>query len=168
MTLHTLCSPQPIDHESTFHGVLIAMMDGSRDAEVVLPENKACKCILVVEDDADIRETIRLALELSGYTVFGAPNGKEGIELLSSIPRPCVILLDLMMPVMNGWEFVAVLEKNKELSKIPVVIVTAYAGQAGTIHTQGVINKPFDLDSLTQTVRKWCGNAVSDQVQGGV
>ncbi len=65
-------------------------------------EVKRCKDILVVEDDAGIREALRMILELEGYNIREASNGKEGLEVLKSMPRPCLILLDLMMPIMDG------------------------------------------------------------------
>ena len=62
-------------------------------------------CVLVIDDDADIRDSIGDILELRGYRVARAANGREALERLKSGPPPCVILLDLMMPVLNGWEF---------------------------------------------------------------
>lgn len=75
-----------------------------------------CRSILIIEDEKAIRETFRLALEMEGYQVNEASNGKEGLEALSTMPRPCVILLDLMMPVMNGWAFIRALEEIVPLS----------------------------------------------------
>ena len=116
-----------------------------------------CQSILIVEDDEGIRNALRLALELEGYQVFTASNGKEGLELLPKMPVPCLILLDLMMPVMNGWEFALALEeKDMILATIPVVVVTAFADQAKTIKAKGVIKKPVDLEVLFQMVKRWC------------
>ncbi|MEO5970088.1 MAG: response regulator [Bdellovibrionia bacterium] len=64
-----------------------------------------CKSILVVEDEESIRENFQLLLELEGYSVFTASNGKESLRILKTIEKPCLILLDLLMPVMNGMEF---------------------------------------------------------------
>ena len=113
--------------------------------------------ILIIEDDEGIRTSLRLALEFEGYTVFTAANGKEGLDVLPTMPRPCLILLDLMMPVMNGWEFIKALEEGDvTLATIPVVIVTAFAEQAQALKSKGVIKKPVDLDVLFQAVKKWC------------
>jgi CheY-like chemotaxis protein len=98
-----------------------------------------CKRVLVVEDEDVIRETFGLALELEGYKVFTAANGKEALDLLSKIPAPCLILLDLMMPVMNGWEFIEAVQKDASLSTIPVVVVTAYGDQAKKIQAAGLL-----------------------------
>ena len=120
------------------------------------PTNQPNKRILLVEDDAGIRETLRLFLEIEGYNVATASDGREGLEALSKMPVPGVILLDLMMPVMNGWEFVKAI-KNTKFAAIPVVIVTAYTDQVGGIEHSGIIGKPIDLSTLIRTVEKWCG-----------
>lgn len=126
-------------------------------------EEKKCdispthKNILVVEDNKEIQDSLKLALEVEGYTVFTADNGKEGLETLAKMPTPCLILLDLMMPVMNGWEFVEEIGKDIMLSSIPVVVVSAFGDKKGTPKTEGYIQKPVDLDALLNTVSKHCG-----------
>src|SRR4051812_16237966 len=102
-----------------------------------------CRSILIVEDEELIRATLSLALEFEGYLVFTAANGKEGIELLPKVERPCLILLDLMMPVMNGWEFVDALEKDMILATIPVIVVTAFNNNTKTIHAKKILKKPI-------------------------
>lgn len=114
------------------------------------------KCILVIEDDPGIRETFKFALTLEGYNVLTAGNGKEGLDLLPTIPKPGLILLDLMMPVMNGWEFLEEIKKDSSLSSIPIVVVTAFADKSKTIQVQEVINKPVTLDTLYKVVKHWC------------
>lgn len=118
---------------------------------------KQCVSILVVEDDAGIRESLRLILEVENYAVTTAADGKEGLQKLATMPKPCLILVDLMMPVMNGWEFVKALEGNMLLASIPVVIVTAYADSAKTIRASGIVKKPVNLDELLSFVRQHCG-----------
>lgn len=115
-----------------------------------------CKNVLIVEDDEGIRETLRLALELEGYSVFSAANGQEGLDILPKIERPCLILLDLMMPVMDGWRFVEILDEDTILAAIPVVVVTAFAERAKSIHARGILKKPIDLDVLLATVKRYC------------
>jgi len=115
------------------------------------------RSILIVEDDEAIRETLRLALELEGYSVRTASNGKEGIDALPEMPRPCMILLDLMMPVMDGWAFVKALRLDMELASIPVVVVTAFSERARDIRAEAIIKKPVDLDSMYEIVRGFCG-----------
>lgn len=116
------------------------------------------KTVLIIEDDHDIRETFRQLLEMEGYGAVTASNGKEGLELLKRMGRPCLILLDLMMPVMNGWEFLAAQKGDLALANIPVVVVTA-AGKSkeNSIEAAGYIKKPVELQSLLDTVKQYCG-----------
>ncbi len=120
-------------------------------------ETSNYKSILVLEDNKEIQDSLKAALEIEGYSVFTADNGKEGLEQLGKIPTPCMILLDLMMPVMNGWEFVEEISKDIMLSTIPVVVVSAFGDKKGTPKTEGYIQKPIDLDALLTAVSKHCG-----------
>lgn len=114
------------------------------------------KTILIVEDDESIRETLQAVLELEGHEVLTAENGQEGLNVLATQPQPCLILLDLMMPVMNGWEFATALEKDAKFSSIPIIVVSAYTDKATTIKSIAFLKKPIDLRSLNETVKKWC------------
>lgn len=114
------------------------------------------KTILIVEDDESIRETLQAVLELEGHNVLAAENGQVGLNLLASHPKPSLILLDLMMPVMNGWEFATVLESDSNLSDIPVIVVSAYSEKAITIKSKAILKKPVDLKLLYDTVKQWC------------
>jgi CheY-like chemotaxis protein len=83
--------------------------------------------IVVVDDDDDIRGAVREVLEAEGYPTLGAANGKEAIQLLRSAEEPpCLILLDLMMPVMDGWEFLKAIEDEPKLHGIRVAIMSAH------------------------------------------
>ena len=113
--------------------------------------------ILLIEDDVDIRTILKDALELEGYRVCTASNGKEGIEMLPAIPVPGLILLDLMMPVMNGWEFAEALETYHAYAEIPIVILSAFSDPEKQIRAIGSIKKPLDWDVLFALVRKHCG-----------
>lgn len=114
------------------------------------------KTILVVEDDEGIRETLRLVIELEGYQVQTATNGKDALEKLGQGSRPSLILLDLMMPVMNGWEFAQALQEDSYLSQIPIAVVTAYSEKAKSIPAKAIIKKPVDMDRLFGVVREYC------------
>lgn len=116
-----------------------------------------CKTILIVEDDEGIRDALRLMLEFDGYDVETAENGKVGIERLSAIDTPCLILLDLMMPVMDGWAFAAVLKKDLMLAAIPIVVVTAFADKAQFVGAAHIVKKPVDMDTLLSFVKEYCG-----------
>lgn len=114
--------------------------------------------ILVVDDDEDIRETLRVALELQGYGVFAVGNGREALDALRTIPRPRVILLDLMMPVLDGWEFAEELKKDPGCSDISIIVITAYADRARPVPgAELTIEKPFDLLVLLDAVKQRCG-----------
>ncbi len=119
-----------------------------------VPPSDALKMVLVVEDDADIRCGVRDLLEDEGYQVRTAANGREALDSLAQTSRPCVILLDLMMPVMDGHQFLDQLRLQSEWAEIPVVVVsavvTAFPGVAG------FIKKPFDPEVLLRAVKKYC------------
>jgi CheY-like chemotaxis protein len=111
--------------------------------------------ILVVEDDADVRETLVLVLESEGFDVREARDGREALEVLRGGFRPRLILLDLMMPVMNGWEFRAETKRDPQLASIPVVFVSALEpppDRTAALDAAGFLHKPFDLDALLRMV----------------
>lgn len=116
-------------------------------------------CIVIIEDDPEIRETIRSVLEFEGYELLLAANGKEGLEILAnaSFQAPCMILLDLMMPVMNGWEFAAAIRNVRRLSRVPIVVMTAFPESAGALQGYPVLRKPFSLGDLVKIVETSCG-----------
>ena len=118
----------------------------------------ARKQILVIEDDADIRECLMLLLESEGYSVAGAADGREGLDVLARMSGPCLILLDLMMPVMNGWEFLQAKRKEDILAVIPVVVLSAGSDARGE-QVEGILKKPVDVDALLAFVRKHCGSS---------
>jgi CheY-like chemotaxis protein len=112
---------------------------------------------MVVEDDYAIRETLRELLEEEGYRVVQASNGAEALSRLRSARTPKLILLDLMMPVMDGWEFRRALAEDAELSRIPVVVISADHAldrKVSTLRVNGWLPKPFHLDQLLQTIER--------------
>lgn len=113
--------------------------------------------VFVVDDDEDIREIISEILINHGYEVETAQNGAEALAQLRSGMRPCVILLDLMMPGMNGFEFRAEQLLDPELADIPVVVLTG-AGQATRTAALGteVLRKPMELAPLLSVVGRFC------------
>jgi len=116
--------------------------------------------ILLIEDESDIRTILKDALEWEGYCVYTASNGKEGIKILLEMPTPGLILLDLMMPVMNGWEFAHALQTDHAYTEIPIVALSAFSDPDKTIQAKGFIKKPVDLDILLGLVREHCGPGV--------
>jgi CheY-like chemotaxis protein len=116
---------------------------------------RAAPKILVVDDDHDIRELIAEVLALDGYRVSTAPNGKVALEQ-AHVNRPDLIVLDLMMPVMCGWEFMEAQRGDPELAHVPVIVVTA-ALDCEVEGAAALLRKPFDLDTLLATVARLCG-----------
>lgn len=115
--------------------------------------------VLVIEDDPDMREIERATLGCAGHTVLTATNGKEGLEALEH-QRPCVILLDLMMPVMDGLTFLAERRKRGLAEDVPVLCVTA-GGEEMTTHALSLgasecLHKPADFDELCERVSHYC------------
>ena len=118
-----------------------------------------CRDILVIEDDQEISDSLRDLLEGEGYRVATAANGREGIDALRRQGRhPCIVLLDLMMPVMNGWQFLEVKGKDEGLAPIPVIVVTAYRDKVASVadETAGFVTKPIDVSRLLDVVHRFC------------
>lgn len=112
--------------------------------------------VLVVDDNPDIRETLRFVLEDAGYPVYSAENGKEALAILASGKQlPGLILLDLMMPVMSGDEMLKALKAVHALAQIPVTIVTA-SGAPKPPLASALLKKPVDLDVLLRIVERSC------------
>jgi CheY-like chemotaxis protein len=119
-----------------------------------------CNSILVVDDEEDIRDSMRQILEYEGFQVRTASNGREGLDLLEAVTEPCLILLDLMMPVMDGWEFAKVLRSDPARSDSALVVVTAFVEKAHSIPSQGALRKPVELDALVAVAESHCRRAV--------
>jgi CheY-like chemotaxis protein len=123
-------------------------------------QSNCSKLVLVVDDDPDIRETVREILEDQGYRVLDAENGREALGRLQAGSTPDLILLDLSMPVMSGTEFCSEQQKDPKLSRIPVVVVTATGTpdqKVSKLHINGLLRKPVGLDELLGTVQRFCG-----------
>jgi CheY-like chemotaxis protein len=114
-----------------------------------------CKTILVVEDDLAVRQTIRDILEIEGYEVATACDGREGFKALHQL-KPCLVLLDLMMPGTNGWQFLDMQRSDDELKATPVVVCSAYKESAKSVHANGILPKPIQLDELVNVVKSFC------------
>jgi CheY-like chemotaxis protein len=115
--------------------------------------------ILLVEDDPDTREAVREVLALRGYDVHAAPHGLAGLELLPRMPRPCVALVDLVMPVVDGLGFLRRLQSEPgwaRWSTLPVIAMTGSAESAPP-GAAGFLRKPVLIDALLRAVSAWCG-----------
>lgn len=122
-----------------------------------------CKNILVIEDNNDIRETVEDVLRTEGYNVYGVSNGREALLALKKIQGPTLLLLDMMMPLMNGWEFLEAQKTDAKFANLPVVVVSALDAEHALIKDSEVVNarayirKPIDLDALMSVVQAYCG-----------
>ena len=112
--------------------------------------------ILVVEDDHDVRDAMVQVLEAEGYDAIPATDGVDALGRLEAGLAPCLILLDLMMPRMDGWEFIA--QQRRRQSTVPIIVVSAYGSQeqAGAEGVVAYMRKPVDIDALLAAVGRHC------------
>jgi CheY-like chemotaxis protein len=111
--------------------------------------------VLIVEDEEDLREMMREALERKGYRVVTAEEGQDALNKIDSIDQLCLILLDLLMPGMNGWDFFAKMRERPELDKVPVVVHSSASSRAPAGVTRA-LQKPILFDRLISVVREYC------------
>ena len=125
-----------------------------RDRDDTLPAH--CP-VLIVEDDEDLRDMMAQMLTIEGFDAATAANGREALEYLHSTGKPNVILLDLMMPVMDGWEFRRRQKADPELEAVPVIVLSALdPPRAATVDADAFLKKPLDFDRLLELVRDHC------------
>ena len=114
--------------------------------------------ILVVDDDVDALEAMRFVLEGAGYDVVTAANGEEALRYLQGRGAPGLILLDLMMPVMNGWTFLAHVESDPRLGTIPIVVLSGGMLREAEVASLGVaeyLEKPVEISTLFPVIRRY-------------
>jgi CheY-like chemotaxis protein len=113
--------------------------------------------VFIIEDDVDTRDMLAKFLELEGYKVEMASNGRQALDLFSNGANASVIVLDLMMPVMDGWEFRRRQVEDARLKSIPTIVVSA-AGRdrLAQISADAYLSKPVDMDELLQRVSQFC------------
>jgi CheY-like chemotaxis protein len=123
--------------------------------------------ILVVEDDRELRETLCEALEMEGYVAIGAENGRAALRHLAAGARPCLILLDLMMPVMDGWAFRQELLKDPARAAIPVVVMTAATpARAAAVDSRAILYKPLHMGAVVDLVQEHCPDGAARPSRG--
>ena len=119
--------------------------------------------VMIVEDDRDVLESMAEVLEDHDYGVVRAAHGQEALDQLrDQTDKPCVILLDIMMPVMDGWQFRAEQQVDPSIAKVPVVILSAHARAqeaAQQMDAAAALEKPVKLETLLKTVARFCGKA---------
>jgi two-component system chemotaxis response regulator CheY len=114
--------------------------------------------IMLVDDDDDIREIIAMVLQGEGYSTVEAPNGADALAILKGGARPPLILLDMMMPVLNGAEFLRCIRADPGLASIPVVVLsgdTAARHAAETLGAVACLPKPVELDTLLEVAHRF-------------
>lgn len=124
--------------------------------EASMAKDHACCSVLVVEDDDDIRSALVDLLESEGYKTEAAVNGQDALEKLTHMDKPCLVLLDMMMPIMNGRQFLDTVMKDSKLAPIPVLIVSAVADKANTEGAVGFLKKPVDIEIVLDIVAQYC------------
>ncbi len=113
--------------------------------------------VLIVEDDADLREMMAQLLTLEGFRAETVANGRDALEYLRRGDRPEIILLDLMMTVMDGWEFRRRQRADPAVADVPVVVLSALdATRATDLDETAFLKKPLDFERLLQLVRRYC------------
>lgn len=117
------------------------------------------RAVLLVEDDPDVREDLAYLLQQKGYSVDTAENGREALQRIQETGAPCIVILDLMMPVMDGWEFRAAMLKEPALREVPVVLVSGVADltqDARLLKAADYLTKPVNLKRLYALVEQYC------------
>jgi len=115
--------------------------------------------VLIVDDDTDSREALALLLKHEGYRVAMAANGQEALSYLHAGPSPCLILLDLKMPVMDGWEFLQRQQAEEHLANIPVLAISGGADWRTIDSLRGAVGwftKPIRIEALLAEMEQWC------------
>ena len=112
------------------------------------------RTVLLVEDDLDVRDTLQDLLEGEGFDVVPAANGKQAIDYLTlnDPPGADLVILDLMMPMVSGWEVLDKMTADDRLSDIPVIVLSAMAGDRPD-RAQGLVRKPFAIETLVAAIR---------------
>lgn len=108
--------------------------------------------VLIVEDDRCIRESLSELLADEGFSVSTAEHGGQALTLLRGGLRPAVVLLDLMMPIMDGWKFLEIIRADNDFQLLPVIVVSAAHGKCTPVGATAYLNKPVSLDALLQEV----------------
>jgi CheY-like chemotaxis protein len=117
------------------------------------------KTVLVVEDTEDLRDLFIEVIRHAGYRVLGAENGAEALEILGSeVTDPCLVLLDMMMPVMDGPMFLNALQQSHRVASLPIVALSAAVTDKDVQGARRFVRKPVSPDVLIALVREYCGS----------
>ena len=129
-----------------------------RTKSTVSEESAAQRCLVaIIEDDNEFRDMLRELLEEEQYRVVAVSNGAEALETLRGETLPNVILLDVSMPVMDGFDFLRFRNDDPQLAAVPVVLVTnAKPHERPTIGVNDVVRKPIDIDEILFAIKRYC------------
>jgi CheY-like chemotaxis protein len=112
---------------------------------------------MVVDDDPSVGDVVKRVLSREGFSITCATDGREALEILQQGMLPSVLLVDLVMPMMGGWELIERLKRDHSLARIPVVVISAYPRVVAPakLHNMNlpVVGKPFRIDELLDTIR---------------
>ncbi len=125
-----------------------------------MPSESKNNLILLVEDDHDIRVALRQSLEMANYQVISAPNGKDALKIIQK-QKPDLIILDMVMPLMDGEEFLRYKDSDSTLTDIPVMLISAFEEKLKVIPVRPKLKKPLDLDEVLQKVPEVLANRMS-------
>ena len=121
-----------------------------------MPHSKSRNTVLIIENDSEILDSLSQLLQYEGFKVTSSKNGRVALDILAKDLFPDLIILDLMMPVMNGWEFLTVKNSDLKISSIPVIVTSAIDDPGKLGKSTTFVKKPIDFDSLLKIVRKYC------------
>jgi len=128
---------------------------------LMLVSSHAPREVLIVDDDLDAREALAELLEYRGFSVGSAANGREALNFLRSSSLPGIIILDLMMPMMDGWEFLEHQSRDFALMEIPVIVLTA-TPPSQPVKAKVILQKPIQFDSLVELLNQHLPAAASE------
>ena len=137
---------------STAQSLLVARLGAAAYDDAIVGDPKT---IILVEDDDGIRETMAALLEDEGFRVVQAANGEEGLTGIRGAGDPCLVLLDLWMPVMNGWQMLAAMRGEPELRRVPVLVISAAGDLSPPEGAVAFLRKPIRLEVLLQHVDQY-------------
>jgi len=109
--------------------------------------------LLIIEDEIAVRDALTKLVSKNGREIVTASDGQEALARLTEVPRPCLILLDLMMPRMNGWEFLQRKSADPLIADIPTIVLSGSGRPAGAVHH---LTKPVDVERLLALIDQYC------------
>jgi CheY-like chemotaxis protein len=129
-------------------------LDGAHTLSVPIPQRSASREVLIVDDDFSTREVLTELLQDHGYSVIAVADGREALNYLRDASPIGIIILDLMMPVMDGWEFLEHQAHDSALLEIPVIVTTATPPQH-PLRAKAVLPKPLQFESLLEMIERF-------------